>query len=46
MSRDLFAAAPELKKLLLVPKAGHNNTAKLGGTRYLQAIQEFVQQTH
>lgn len=43
MSRDLFAAAPEPKQLLLVPKAGHNNTASLGGTPYLQAIHKFVQ---
>lgn len=46
MSRELFAAAPEPKQLLLVPEAGHNNTVRLGGTRYLQAIQEFVKQIH
>lgn len=45
MSRELFAAAPEPKQLLLIPKAGHNNTASLPGTQYLQAIQDFVEKT-
>lgn len=43
MSRDLFAAAPEPKQLLLVPNAGHNNTPSLVGTQYLQVIQDFLQ---
>ncbi|WP_017317466.1 alpha/beta hydrolase [Mastigocladopsis repens] len=42
MSQDLYAAAPEPKKLVLVPDAGHNNVAEVAPSRYLQAIQSFV----
>jgi pimeloyl-ACP methyl ester carboxylesterase len=42
MSQDLFAAAPEPKQLLLIPQADHNNTVRLGGTRYLKTIEAFV----
>jgi hypothetical protein len=44
MSQTLFDAAPEPKKLLLVPEAGHHNVAELGGMQYLQAIQWVVEQ--
>jgi hypothetical protein len=45
MSQELYQAASEPKQLLLVPDAGHNDTAELGGMRYLQTIQEFVKRT-
>ena len=41
MSERLFAAAPEPKKLLLMPNAGHNNLAQVDSDRYLKALQEF-----
>lgn len=44
MSQQLYDAAPEPKQLLLVPQAGHNNTAEMAGYRYFQAVQKFVQQ--
>ncbi len=44
MSKQLFAAAPEPKQLVLIPKAGHNNVAEVGGSQYLQAVKKFVQQ--
>lgn len=42
MSQDLFAAAPEPKQLLLIPHADHNTVLKVGGDRYLKALQVFV----
>ena len=44
MSQTLFEAAPEPKKLLLVPEAGHHNVGELGGERYFQAMQWLVEQ--
>lgn len=44
MSQTLFEAAPEPKKLLLVPDAGHHNVGELGGEQYFQAIQWVVEQ--
>ncbi|MBD1863918.1 MULTISPECIES: alpha/beta hydrolase [Trichocoleus] len=44
MSRTLFQAAPEPKQLLLVEDAGHNDVAAIGEGRYLQVIQQFVEQ--
>ncbi len=44
MSQQLYNAAPEPKHLLLVPSAGHNNTAEIAGSKYFQAVQKFVQQ--
>ncbi|MDE5071464.1 MAG: alpha/beta fold hydrolase [Trichodesmium sp. St2_bin6] len=41
MSERLFAAAPEPKKLLLMPNAGHNNLAQVDSDRYLKTLQEF-----
>lgn len=42
MSQRLFAAAPEPKKLLLMPNAGHNNLAQVDSARYMAALQEFL----
>jgi hypothetical protein len=44
MSQILFEAAPEPKKLLLIPQAGHHDVGELGGAQYLQAIQWVVKQ--
>ena len=43
MSQQLYQAAPEPKQLVLIQGAGHNNTADVGGAKYLQAVQKFVQ---
>lgn len=42
MSQSLYAAAPEPKKLILVPDAGHNNVAELAPSMYMQAVRSFV----
>lgn len=42
MSEQLFAAAPQPKRLLLVPDAGHNNLARIAGETYLQAVRKFA----
>jgi pimeloyl-ACP methyl ester carboxylesterase len=44
MSQTLYAAAPNPKKLYLVPEAGHNNVAELAGAEYLQTVRQFIQQ--
>lgn len=43
MSQELYAAASQPKQILLVPEAGHNDVAKLGGVEYLQAIAQFIE---
>ena len=43
MSQLLYTAAPEPKQLVLIPGAGHNDLAEVGGSQYLQAVQKFVQ---
>ncbi len=43
MSQRLFEAATVPKKLLLVPAAGHNNTASVAGEKYLQTVIDFIQ---
>lgn len=44
MSQDLFEVAPEPKRLLLIPDAGHHNVSEFGGRQYLEAIQWVVEQ--
>ena len=44
MSQQLYEAAPEPKQLILIPDAGHNNTAETAGDKYFQVMQKFVQQ--
>jgi hypothetical protein len=44
MSQQLYEAAPEPKQLILIPDAGHNNTAETAGDKYFQLMQKFVQQ--
>jgi uncharacterized protein len=43
MSQTLYAAAPDPKKLYLVPEAGHNNVAEMAGAEYQQTVQSFMQ---
>ena len=40
-SEELYEAAPEPKKLLLVNGATHNNSMRVGSTEYLQAMREL-----
>ena len=46
MSRQLYAAAPEPKQLLIVPNAGHNDVAEVAGLQYFQTVQKFVKQVN
>lgn len=43
MSYKLFAAAPDPKKLSIVPNAGHDNIAQIGEQRYLTTLDRFIQ---
>jgi uncharacterized protein len=42
MSRELFAAAPEPKQLLIVPGGHHLDNATVGGQAYLDTLRNFV----
>ena len=42
-SQQLFAAAQEPKRLLLVPGASHNNSMSLAGRMYRQALDQLMQ---
>jgi uncharacterized protein len=42
MSQTLFAAAPQPKTLVLVPQAGHENVAAVGGEIYRTAVLRFA----
>ncbi len=42
MSEQLFAAAPEPKRLLLVESAGHSNATYVAFERYVAAVRELV----
>lgn len=44
MSQQLYNAAPQPKQLILIPDAGHNNTAEVAGDKYFQVVQKFIQQ--
>ncbi|MDZ8053913.1 MAG: alpha/beta hydrolase [Aulosira sp. ZfuVER01] len=46
MSQKLYAVAPEAKKLILVPGAGHNDVADVAGVEYMQWVDDFVQQVY
>lgn len=43
MSETLFAATPEPKYLHWVPGADHNDVAEVGGTTYLQVLEQFIE---
>jgi hypothetical protein len=42
MSKALFDAANEPKKLFIIPTADHNNIAKVSGEKYFETIREFM----
>lgn len=44
MSQRLYGAANLPKQLLLIPGAGHENSATVGGARYADAVRQFVAQ--
>ncbi|MBW4646530.1 MAG: lysophospholipase [Goleter apudmare HA4340-LM2] len=46
MSQELYAAAPEPKRLILVPGAEHNDLADVAGAKYLRWVDTFVQKVH
>jgi dienelactone hydrolase len=41
LSEALYAAAPQPKKLLLIPNGTHNNSAWMGDAEYRQALREL-----
>ncbi|MEE3717633.1 alpha/beta fold hydrolase [Tumidithrix elongata RA019] len=43
MSQQLFDTTLTSKQLLLIPNGKHNNNAVVGGSVYLQAVQNFAQ---
>ncbi|NEP10939.1 MAG: alpha/beta hydrolase [Symploca sp. SIO2C1] len=45
MSQTLFDAAPEPKKLLVVPEAGHSDVVEVGDAEYLHALQWLIEQS-
>jgi pimeloyl-ACP methyl ester carboxylesterase len=42
MAEQLYAAAPWLKQIFLVPGAGHENCASVAGVGYMRAIVQFM----
>jgi pimeloyl-ACP methyl ester carboxylesterase len=46
MSELLYAAAPDPKRLWLVPAAGHNNVADTAGPRYFQVVRQFIERAN
>jgi hypothetical protein len=38
----LFDAAPEPKRLVLIPGGGHEDSAAVGETAYTQAVRDFA----
>ncbi|MGA7951919.1 MAG: alpha/beta fold hydrolase [Gloeobacterales cyanobacterium] len=42
MSQQLFATATSQKKLLLIPEGDHDHNFKIGGSRYLETVRDFL----
>lgn len=42
MSETLYAAAPEPKRLWLVPEAGHNDLARVAGAEFFAQVEAFL----
>lgn len=40
--RALYDAAREPKRLIIIPRAGHNNVVATGGDEYLDTVAEFI----
>jgi fermentation-respiration switch protein FrsA (DUF1100 family) len=43
MAKELFAAAPHPKQLVIIPQANHNNLPKFGDRQFLFTLQQFIQ---
>jgi len=43
MSRELFEGTGSAKRVVLIDGGGHNNSARIGGKTYLDAVKEFSQ---
>ena len=43
MAKELFATAPEPKRLVIIPDANHNNLYLVGGKQYLESLEQFIQ---
>jgi len=43
--RALYEAAPEPKRLVVIPGAGHNDLSIVGGAQYLDALAGFVKES-
>ena len=42
MSRELFRNTASAKQLIFITGGGHNNSAVVGGDKYLQAVKKFI----
>lgn len=45
MSEALYTAAPQPKRLWLVPQAGHNDVADVAGVEYFRVVENFLEQS-
>ena len=43
MAKELFAAAPQPKQLVIIPQANHNDLPEFGDRKYLSSLQKFIQ---
>ena len=43
MAKELFAAAPQPKQIVIIPQANHNDLPEFGDRRYLQNLRKFIQ---
>lgn len=46
MSRRLYEQAPSPKRLKLILGGGHNNSARVGGSEYLNTVRDFIRLVH
>ena len=43
MAKELFAAAPQPKQLVIIPQANHNGLPQFGDRQFLFSLQKFIQ---
>jgi fermentation-respiration switch protein FrsA (DUF1100 family) len=43
MGQALYQAAPQPKRLLIVPGGHHMDSGEVGGKQYLDAVRDFIQ---